>query len=284
MEFRERIKKTCRVKYVITFCLSLTFLWWGSNAVLRYWSQPLSTDISSKYGETEQGIQFPLITLCDSRSVTNDPILKDCHDGSWYFLSALISCMKSDKTLKVADVMQNFHPEINNIVELVLFWTGLKYVNLHSYGTLWTKVFHPKRGPCFTFDLSKDEKFKYVSLKAVERPAIEFVMAENNLWKDASLMLHTRFDFPDASKLNGFLELSFLEEIHKVHKVEFRKKISKKESTRKAPCVKHEDKTCRSIEDNRVIFERFHCILPILYSEHHLDDLNPKEATNCMHS
>ena len=64
MEFRVRIKKICRVKYVILFCLILLFLWWGSNAVLKYWSQPLSTDINYKYGETKQGIQFPLITLC----------------------------------------------------------------------------------------------------------------------------------------------------------------------------------------------------------------------------
>ena len=53
------------------------------------------------------------------------------------------------------------------------------------------------------------------------------------------------------------------------------------ETTRKAPCVKNEYDTCQSIENNRVIFERFHCSIPILYTGPHLDDLTPKEATNC---
>ena len=275
MEFRERIKKICRVKYVILICLSLIFIWWGRNAVLRYWSQPLSTDISYKYGEFQQGIQFPLMTLCHSNIFINNPMIKDCHDGSWNFITTLVTCMKRNETFH----MQNFHPEIRNIVERVQLWTGSEYVNLH-HGTVWTKVFHHK-GPCYTCDISKVEKFKYVLLNSGQRPGIEFIMAENNLWKDVGLILHTRFDLPAAFELNGFLTLSFLDETHKVHKVEFRKKIIKKETTRKAPCVKNEYETCQSIEDNGVIFERFNCSVPILYSGSHLDNLTPKEATNC---
>ena len=274
MGFKERIKKLCQVKYAILFCLNLLFVWWGSNAVCKYWSQPLSTDISYKYGETDQVIQFPLITLCNWNIFFNDPMIKECHDGSWNFISTLISCMKRNKTFH----MQNFHPEIGNIVKMVRIWTGAGYINL-DHGAIWTKVFHQK-GPCFTFDISKVDKFKYVSLKRGQRPGIEFIIAEDNPWKDLGVMLHTRFDLPDGFGFNGFLVLN-LDEIHKVHKVEFQKKISKKESTRKAPCVKHEYLTCLSIEDNRVILERFHCRIPILYSGPHLDNLSPTEAANC---
>jgi hypothetical protein len=276
MEFKEKTKKICQVKYAILCCLILLFLWWGSNALFRYWSQPLSTDISYKYGETDQGIQFPLITLCNWNIFVNDPMIKECHDGSWNFISTLISCIKRNKTSH----MQNFHPEIRYIVEMVRIWTGSGYTNL-EHGTVWTKVFHQK-GPCFAFDISKVDKFKYVSLKPGERPGIEFIIAKNNPWKDLGLILHTKFDLPDGFGLNGFQQMSlFLDKIHKVHKVEFRKKISKKESTRKGPCVKHEYLTCLSIEDNRVIFERFHCSVPILYSGPHLDNSTGKEATNC---
>ena len=133
MGFKGRMKKICRVKYVIIFCLILLFIWWGRNAVLRYWSQPLSTDISYKYGEFEQGIQFPLITLCNWNIIVNDPMIKECHDGSWNFISSLISCMKRNKTSH----MQNFHPEIRNIVEMVHLWTGSESVSLNDfYGTV----------------------------------------------------------------------------------------------------------------------------------------------------
>ena len=77
------------------------------------------------------------------------------------------------------------------------------------------------------------------------------------------------------------MPLSFSDKTKYVHRVLLRKKINKKESTRKAPCVKHEYLTCLSIEDNRVILERFHCRIPILYSGPHLDNLSPTEAANC---
>ena len=221
MEFKERIKKIFKIKYAIILCLILLFLWWGSNAVVRYWSQPLSTDISYKYGETKQGIQFPLITLCNWRLK-----LKECYDydGSWNFISILASCLKKNKTSQ----MHNLHPEIRNIVEIVKFWTGSENVNQDQfYGTVWTKVFHQDRGPCYTFDLSKIDKFKYVPLMGGQSPFIKFVMAENNPWNDLALGLHTRLDLPDALQLNGLVALSFLK-VHKNHVVEFRKKISKK--------------------------------------------------------
>ena len=282
MEFKKRIKKICRVKYTIILCLILLFLWWGSNAVLKYWSQPVSTDISFKFGENERGIQFPLITLCNFNRFVDNEMLKECNDGSWNFMSALVSCVKSNKTLIGADDIQNFHPGLKNIVEMVRFWTGSKYVNLHHFNeTVWTKVFHYKYGPCYKFDLSKIENYKYVQLNAGQFPAIEFVMAEKNLWTSAILILHTRFDFPDANEMNGVTKLIFLDEIQQAHLIECRKKITKRESTRRTPCVKHEFGTCQSIADNKAIFERFHCSVPILYSGPHLDGLIPKDAINC---
>ena len=90
-----------------------------------------------------------------------------------------------------------------------------------------------------------------VLLKGVQKPAIQFVIAKNNPWTNAVLMLHTRFDLPDAFEMNGLTILPFLDEIQQAHKVACRKKITKKPSTRKAPCVKHEFGTCQSIEDNK---------------------------------
>ena len=58
-------------------------------------------------------------------------------------------------------------------------------------------------------------------------------------------------------------------------------KSIKRESTRKAPCVKYEPKTCQSIEDNKLILERFHCRIPFLNSGQHLNDLIPKGTPDC---
>ena len=107
---KEKIKKTCRVRNVILFCLILLFLWWGSNSVVKYWSQPLSTDISFRYGNSELGIQFPLITLCQGNIFIENPTFKECHDGSWNFISTVASCMKSNKTFNVIKVNHS-HPD-----------------------------------------------------------------------------------------------------------------------------------------------------------------------------
>ena len=101
MEPNEKIRKICRVRNVIIFCLISLFLWWGSGAVLKYWSQPLSTDLHFEYGETDLGIQFPLITLCQSNVYVENPIINKCNDGSWNFISIIVSCMKGNKTFKV---------------------------------------------------------------------------------------------------------------------------------------------------------------------------------------
>ena len=101
MEFKERMKKACRVKNVILFCLVLLFLWWGSSAVVRYWSQHLTTDISYEYGETNLGIQFPLITLCQTNIYIENPAINECNDGSWDYESIFVSCIKENQTFKV---------------------------------------------------------------------------------------------------------------------------------------------------------------------------------------
>ena len=285
MEFKEKTKKVCRVKNVIIFCLILLFLWCVFNAVRKYWLQPLSTEISYKYGEAKLGVRFPQITLCQPNIFLKNPIFKECHDGTWDFIGAVTSCMKSNNTLKVTDLMQNLHPAIGNIVEMVRFWTGSKYISLWPlHEKVWTRVFLEELGPCYIFDLSKVDKIKYFPLYTKDtfgRPGIEFVMAEKNLWQTAKLLLHTKFDLPDAYQLRGYVPLSFSDNIKKALKVEIQKEINWRESTRKVPCVKYDRRTCQSIEKYLEIFEKFNCSMPILYSGQHLDNFIPKDISNC---
>ena len=171
MEFKEKLKKACQVKNLIVFGLILLFLWWGSHAVVRYWSQPLSTDITYVYGENKPGDQFPLVTLCNYKEFFQNSIFKECGDESWNFISTVVSCMKSNKSFEEADLIRNLHPEIGNLVEMVRFWTGSKYINMqHLDEKIWTRVFLDVFGPCYTFDLSKVEKINNISLEAGEKP------------------------------------------------------------------------------------------------------------------
>ena len=54
------------------------------------------------------------------------------------------------------------------------------------------------------------------------------------------------------------------------HKLQSRKKISIRESTRKIPCAQYEQQTCENIEDNILVLDKFNCKIPILYQGQHL--------------
>ena len=115
------------------------------------------------------------------------------------------------------------------------------------------------------------------------RPGLAFVMAENNQWQEVYLMVHTWNDFPDALHLNVLVSVMFSTAKREIHKIDLKKKISKREPTRKVPCVQYEYNTCQNIEDNQLVLDKFHCRLPMLYSGQHLDNLIDKEVSNCSH-
>ena len=62
------------------------------------------------------------------------------------------------------------------------------------------------------------------------------------------------------------------------------KKVIKRESTRTAPCSKYENETCQNIEDNKLVLNKLHCRMPILYHGHHLDHLFTEETSICNNS
>ena len=225
-EFKCHMKKIFRLKNVVILCLISLFMWWGSNAVVRFWCQPLTTDISHSFGDNTIGIQFPLITICDNTNFyQKNPTLEACGDGSWNYISEFQSCMKTDKNFNVSSFMKSLQNDIKNIVEVTYFWTGEEYLDLNYIDDqVWFEVFTDLDGPCYTFDLSRIDQFKYVPYSERSRPGIEFVVAKKNTWKMATMYLHTRNDMPDANQLNEIAYLKLYNKRRKGHVISIRKK------------------------------------------------------------
>ena len=59
-------------------------------------------------------------------------------------------------------------------------------------------------GPCYTFDLSKVDKFKFLQYQGSARPTVEFTFDTDAPWNDVILILHSKSDFPDATHVNGW--------------------------------------------------------------------------------
>ena len=55
-------------------------------------------------------------------------------------------------------------------------------------------------------------------------------------------------------RVPGHWPLSLSGNINKTLEIEIQKRVNKRESTRKVPCVKYEPRTCESIEKHQAIF------------------------------
>ena len=281
LTFMQKLRQIIRIRNLIIFCLLSLLIWWGGKAILKYWRQPLTTDTSVVFGDNENGIQFPFITIYDEDFFTKHPLLKNCY-STWDLIGSFISCIKENKNFRMESFMDNLQLDIRKIVARVVLWTGRENIILDNLnGKSWSKTFHYAFGLSHTFDLSKIDKFQYVSYQEIMRPGLSLVMAENNPWQRISIMLHTKNDLPDAFVLNGAHMFTFSNTTNQRHKFDVKKKVNRRESTRKVPCVQYEYNTCQNIEDNQLILDQFHCRIPILYSGQHLDELIPKDVLNC---
>ena len=211
--------------------------------------------------------------------------MKDCRSGNHDFIGSFVSCMKANSNYQINSFLDGLRLDIRKLVAMVRIWTGSEHIDLLDGmdDQAWSRTFHYGLGLCYTFDLSKIEKFKHISYKERMRPGLAFVMAENNQWQEVYLMVHTRNDFPDALHLNVLVSVMFSTAKREIHKIDLKKKINKRESTRKTPCVQYEYNTCQNIEDNQLILDKFHCRIPILYSGQHLDDFFSEEVSECSH-
>ena len=150
------------------------------------------------FGDNENGIQFPSITICNQNYYLQNPLMKKClsiEPNTWDLLGSLNSCMKEDPNFTIDSFMDSIELDIRNIVALEFIWTGSKNVYLNEKGNLaWSIVFHYAFGPCYLFDLSRIEEYKYISYKERMRPGLAFVITETNPWKKVFVLVHTEVD------------------------------------------------------------------------------------------
>ena len=284
MTFKQKLKQMIRIRNLIIICLISTLIWWGGTAILKYWSQPLTTDTSYIFGDSKNGIQFPVITICETDFFATNPLFKDCIPETWNLINSFIHCMKKDENFLIESFMDSLQLDIRKIVAMVHIFTGSEHIILQDIDSqAWSKIFHYAWGFCHTFDLSKINKFEYVSYGEIWRPLLVFSMSENNPWQKLIMMLHTKNDLPDAYLVNGYSRLIFSNTTKQIHKVDLKKKINRREPTRNVPCQQYEYHTCQNIEDNQMVLDKFQCHIPILYSGQHLDNFIPKDVRNCSH-
>ena len=124
-----------------TFVLYLVAIYWSTEAVMKYWSEPAVTSIQYTFGDADQKIQFPALTFCPLYDfypnipyyvkVLSDecqlPFQQECVPSTWhadgYCDDSVNShyckydggdCCGPDLNTQYCQTCQCFEPEIKN--------------------------------------------------------------------------------------------------------------------------------------------------------------------------
>ena len=119
IENASKIFKTVKIRCVICFILLLTLIWSGIEAVKKYWSQPLTTEIMC---ENDYKVIFPMITFC--------PL-------TWNFFQSFTTDLMNDQNFKMDHFLYSLYTERKHVIDSAHFYTGSKYMELeHLNGQL----------------------------------------------------------------------------------------------------------------------------------------------------
>ena len=133
--------KLLRIRVLVWICLLSIFIWWGTESIIRYWNQPLTTNIV--YTFDERGVQFPLLTFCDWHFTFKNKILKACkNELDWpFFIDAVTDCLNKSKNFKISTLLNSFEDKRKDIINITRFWDGYKYTELQNLDQSWSGVF-----------------------------------------------------------------------------------------------------------------------------------------------
>ena len=66
--------------------------------------------------------------------------------------------------------------------------------------------------------------FRQCAYLGSQRPGFEFILARNIPWQQIVVILHSKYDFPDAWMINGHSTLLMSNETFEAHTIKIRKK------------------------------------------------------------
>ena len=134
---------------------------------------------------------------------SSNHILNKCRNDSHDFLPALANCLSTDPNFSLETFNQSLqYDRVQFADNLTLFYGEKESISLENLaGKVWSSNFHKIFGLCYTLDLSKEEKYRYVDIfKHDVAPALNFDFPKNNYQTWMTLLFHNEYDTPDAMR------------------------------------------------------------------------------------
>ena len=165
------------IRTVVISILCTIFIFEASLAIIKYSTEPTSTKISYVMGDSEAGISFPQLTICDWDFTKNNPILNKCNDGIQDFLPALANCFAKNPNFNLKEFNESLKYDrgllFNN---LTLRFGTVKSISLEPLAKeIWYNTFHRRFGLCYTLDMLKSKDYRYIDFNQFDvAPSLQF--------------------------------------------------------------------------------------------------------------
>ena len=138
--------------------LYLIFVYWASQALLKYFSEPTNTDIKYELGEDGRGNSFPLITFCNHDQMEQEMFFQE-HCGligvkDKDYFQLVKDCLESNDELDLNSLMDQLQIQFNGSLSAHLYSDTVTWEDgIDIAKTMWETTFHPVYGYCDTFYL-----------------------------------------------------------------------------------------------------------------------------------
>jgi hypothetical protein len=97
------------LKLIFSLGLLVVLVYWSSTAIIKYASEPISTQTQYLFGDDNLGnISLPLVTLCPIDIFEMAKNHSICGAGKATFLDVLTECLEQDPQMTLKPILKQF--------------------------------------------------------------------------------------------------------------------------------------------------------------------------------
>jgi sulfur carrier protein ThiS len=270
-----------KVKGFFVVTLAVIFFYLAAKSIEKYWSYPVSSKITYKYGEDGQGNgHFPAISFCKPPYDSNKLKWKNQRDcgkqqTNLYFIDFMENCLTLDENVTVEELLSEitYQPE-DIIVSIHSYyitqlqqkdhWKNFKDLIFYDYFDLLI-------GHCLTFDVSKLTQDGRVRLSTAGGNFLITLKLkideDDNVF---NIYLHGNKDIYHIKEFDQRITWSGGSGDLKIHA---QQKIVKSLSNEETPCVQQPFWTCYIEKTVGQLMEQYNCRIPFLLKKNEDDKL-----------
>ena len=193
------------------FALLCLFLYWSYYAIDKFLDEPISTQISYRFGDDDKGlIEFPAVSICPLRAkVLAEKFLNCPQDSFDSFDDMLFRCFAKNSDFTIDEMVKHLDIQREDYVDMQPFKTYADKLNGNAIDTSlgWRTVYSVHFGTCFIFDSKQVPGYEKQNISNIQgNPKMKFKLLDKNY--NYKIILNSGYDHLDGRDLYPNFEAS----------------------------------------------------------------------------